>query len=155
MQFPLEQAVLQNFTVACNVISLSFPFSRDWIFHNYTSMPLHLSHFSLLYVPWRLPFPLAYHINLFFSSYNRNPLFTIKTNSYHFCKLSLVKLPSAHGKQNQDSEFSNEEEIIGAGSTEISDERGGQVQGSLTEYLHPLEGLLVCLGHLPDQKLPV
>lgn len=29
----------------------------------------------------------------------RNPSLTIKTNSYHFCKLSLVKKPYANAKQ--------------------------------------------------------
>ncbi|KAK4793872.1 hypothetical protein SAY86_011866 [Trapa natans] len=72
----------------------------------------------------------------------RNPIFTIKTNSYHFCKLSLVKFPSSHGKQNHNS-FSNEEESRRAASTEISDERGGQTQGSLREY-----------SHTPEEDLP-
>lgn len=90
---------------------------------------------------------------MLFSPYDRNPLFTIKTDSYHFCKLSLVKFPFANGKQNQESEFSNEEEIRRAACTEISDEGGGQVEGSMIEYSGTSEGLWVNLGNLLDQKL--
>ncbi|PKI45698.1 hypothetical protein CRG98_034014, partial [Punica granatum] len=76
----------------------------------------------------------------------RNPLLTIETNSYHFCKLSLVKLPSAHGRQNEVSEPSHEVEVR-KDAVEISTDKG-EVQGSLTadsrnseEEDSPAEGL--------------
>ncbi|KAL2458024.1 Protein DECREASED SIZE EXCLUSION LIMIT 1 [Forsythia ovata] len=71
---------------------------------------------------------------------SRNPLTTVKTNSYHFCKLSLLSKPSAKIKQTEvlknnqdveDREVSNDSQSFLGSQMEISTQVEGddQVEG--------------------------
>ena len=54
----------------------------------------------------------------------RDPSLTIKTNSYHFCKLSLVKKPYASAKQAEGPTNFCEREIKEADDAESLHDRG-------------------------------
>ncbi|KAG6648533.1 hypothetical protein CIPAW_07G153400 [Carya illinoinensis] len=63
----------------------------------------------------------------------RNPSVTIKTNTYHFCKLSLVKKPSAHAPQAEGHCYHDETEFRGAFDLESLDGSKEKAERGLTE----------------------
>lgn len=76
----------------------------------------------------------------------RRPIFTIKTSTYHFCKLSLVKIPcSAHGTQsglsgsNSDSEPQRVLIEENTGSHGVNPSEGSQEyeQGNVQPFQNP------------------
>ena len=70
----------------------------------------------------------------------RSPLVTIKTNAYHFCKLSLVKKPRSFRvpvpRNDLGSETREADELGSLGDTE------GRDQGNSTEHSGDFKGLL-------------
>lgn len=76
-----------------------------------------------------------------YHAFFRSPLLMIKTNSYHFCKLSLVKEPNAcstRGSEPKDDHDSEAREADGLGNLdgkgwfrENSDDCSNNVQGLL------------------------
>lgn len=72
----------------------------------------------------------------------RNPSVTIKTNTYHFCKLSLVKKPSAHAPQAEGHCYHDETEFRGAFDLESLDGSKEKAERGLTESSNVVGGLL-------------
>ncbi|XP_041017444.1 protein DECREASED SIZE EXCLUSION LIMIT 1 isoform X3 [Juglans microcarpa x Juglans regia] len=64
---------------------------------------------------------------------SRNPSVTIKTNTYHFCKLSLVKKPSAHALQAEGHSYHDETEFRGTFDLESLDDSKEKAERGLTE----------------------
>ncbi|KAE8057206.1 hypothetical protein FH972_013914 [Carpinus fangiana] len=64
---------------------------------------------------------------------SRNPSLTIKTNTYHFCKLSVVKKPSACAPQAEGPNYYHEMEVRETVDPESVDDSREKAQGSLTE----------------------
>lgn len=64
---------------------------------------------------------------------SRNPSLTIRTNSYHFCKLSLVKKPSACVGQTKEHKHYRDIGVKGTADVEVLDGGRGKAQRSLTE----------------------
>ncbi|XP_059460679.1 protein DECREASED SIZE EXCLUSION LIMIT 1 isoform X2 [Corylus avellana] len=64
---------------------------------------------------------------------SRNPSLTIKTNTYHFCKLSVVKMPSACAPQAEGPNYHHEMEVRETVDSESMDDSREKAQGSLTE----------------------
>ena len=73
---------------------------------------------------------------------DRNPTLTIRTNSYHFCKLSLVKMPHASAKVAEGSTHDSERESRETADTECLHNSGGKTTGSEIECSTSHEGLL-------------
>ncbi|KAL4650120.1 hypothetical protein ACB092_01G063800 [Castanea dentata] len=67
---------------------------------------------------------------------SRNPSLTIKTNTYHFCKLSLVKKPSACAPQAEDLKYYHEREVRETADSESLEDSGVKAGGSLPECSH-------------------
>ncbi|KAK4599931.1 hypothetical protein RGQ29_009829 [Quercus rubra] len=67
---------------------------------------------------------------------SRNPLLTIKTNTYHFCKLSLVKKPSACAPQAEGLKYYHEREVRETADSESLEDTGGKAGRSLPECSH-------------------
>ena len=63
---------------------------------------------------------------------DRTPSLTIKTNAYHFCKLSLVKKPIANAKQGKETV-----------DIEISDDSRGKTAENQVEGSNSSEGLFM------------
>ncbi|KAK3231746.1 hypothetical protein Dsin_003627 [Dipteronia sinensis] len=64
---------------------------------------------------------------------SRNPTLTIRTNSYHFCKLSLVKMPHASAKVAEGPTHDSERESRETVDTERLHNSGGKTTGSEIE----------------------
>ncbi|KAL5778144.1 hypothetical protein ACOSP7_011070 [Xanthoceras sorbifolium] len=64
---------------------------------------------------------------------SRNPTLTIRTNSYHFCKLSLVKKPYASAKQPEGPTHESERESRETVDTERLHDSRGEATGSEIE----------------------
>lgn len=71
----------------------------------------------------------------------RTPSLTIHTNSYHFCKLSLVKKPSSCLKQGEGIKQGYDLEIREIANAEASDDSSRITRGSRAESSSALEGL--------------
>uniref|UniRef100_A0A2N9IZE0 Uncharacterized protein n=1 Tax=Fagus sylvatica TaxID=28930 RepID=A0A2N9IZE0_FAGSY len=69
-----------------------------------------------------------------------NPSLTIKTNTYHFCKLSLVKKPSACAPQAEGLKYYHEREVRETADSESLEDSRGRAEGSLTECSHTVTG---------------
>ena len=72
----------------------------------------------------------------------RSPLLTIKTNSYHFCKLSLVKKPNACTTRDPEPRDDHEleaREADGAGNLDGEEGRGRE---NNAEHSNNVQGLL-------------
>ncbi|XP_030950680.1 protein DECREASED SIZE EXCLUSION LIMIT 1 isoform X1 [Quercus lobata] len=67
---------------------------------------------------------------------SRNPSLTVKTNTYHFCKLSLVKKPSACAPQAEGLKYCHEREVRETADSESLEDSGGKAGGSLPEFSH-------------------
>ncbi|XP_075668747.1 protein DECREASED SIZE EXCLUSION LIMIT 1 [Castanea sativa] len=67
---------------------------------------------------------------------SRNPSLTIKTNTYHFCKLSLVKKPPACALQAEDLKYYHEREVRETADSESLEDSGVKAGGSLPESSH-------------------
>ncbi|KAA8537554.1 hypothetical protein F0562_027162 [Nyssa sinensis] len=61
---------------------------------------------------------------------SRIPSLTIQTNSYHFCKLSLVKKPSACGRQAEGPSHYHDMEARESADAENLDDNNAKVQGN-------------------------
>lgn len=72
----------------------------------------------------------------------RNPSLTIKTNTYHFCKLSLVKNPSACAPQAEGLKYYHEREVRETADSESLEDSGGKAGGSLPECSHTVTGFV-------------
>ncbi|KAK9269865.1 hypothetical protein L1049_025438 [Liquidambar formosana] len=70
---------------------------------------------------------------------SRIPSLTIRTNSYHFCKLSLVKKPSACVTQAEGPKHCHDMVVRETVDAEILDDGRGKAQGSLTECCSTVE----------------
>lgn len=79
--------------------------------------------------------------------HNRVPSVTIKTNAYHFCKLSLVKQPSGFSSHDDGPKcISNiDEKPVEEETFRYSGER---VQGISTEHACRSEGLFKSMVHV-------
>ncbi|KAK3006082.1 hypothetical protein RJ639_015626 [Escallonia herrerae] len=69
---------------------------------------------------------------------SRTPSLTIKTNAYHFCKMSLVKKPYASARQAEGLKIPRAVEV-GETTDTIPNESGGRVQGSPTDSFCTIE----------------
>uniref|UniRef100_A0A5B6ZXR7 Protein DECREASED SIZE EXCLUSION LIMIT 1 n=1 Tax=Davidia involucrata TaxID=16924 RepID=A0A5B6ZXR7_DAVIN len=70
---------------------------------------------------------------------SRIPSLTIQTNSYHFCKLSLVKKPSTCGRQAEGPNHHHDMEARESADAENLDDSNRKVQGSEMESSITLE----------------
>lgn len=71
----------------------------------------------------------------------RTPSLTIHTNSYHFCKLSLVKKPSYCLRQGERIKQGYDWEIREIANAEASDDSSRMSRGSPVESSSTVEGL--------------
>ncbi|KAJ9674855.1 hypothetical protein PVL29_024032 [Vitis rotundifolia] len=72
--------------------------------------------------------------SLIFNFDNRSPSLTIKTNSYHFCKLSLMKKPCACARQAEGPKHYHDMDVKDTVDAEMLNDSSGKAQESLTEY---------------------
>ncbi|KAG5543093.1 hypothetical protein RHGRI_015993 [Rhododendron griersonianum] len=72
-------------------------------------------------------------------SLSRTPSLTLHTNSYHFCKLSLVKKPSSCLRQGEGIKQGYDSEIREIAKAEASDDSSRMSQGSSVESSSTLE----------------
>lgn len=75
------------------------------------------------------------------SVHDRSPSVTIETNSYHFCKLSLVKKPYACTTQVQRLNHDCEIEAREFKHGKVLDDTRKNAQGSLIDHSSNFEGL--------------
>ena len=73
---------------------------------------------------------------------NRSPSLTIKTNSYHFCKLSLMKKPCASARQVEGPKHYHDMDFKGTVDVEMMSDSSGKAQENLIECSGKLKGLL-------------
>lgn len=73
--------------------------------------------------------------------HDRSPSVTIETNSYHFCKLSLVKKPYACSARVQGLSHDCEIETAEIKHGEVQDDTSKSAQGSLIDHSSNFEGL--------------
>lgn len=78
---------------------------------------------------------------LILNFHNRSPSLTIKTNSYHFCKLSLMKRPGDCASQAEGPKHFHNVDVKDSIDAEILNDGSGKAQESLTECSGKLKGL--------------
>ncbi|XP_034674157.1 protein DECREASED SIZE EXCLUSION LIMIT 1 isoform X1 [Vitis riparia] len=71
--------------------------------------------------------------SLIFNFDNRSPSLTIKTNAYHFCKLSLMKKPCACARQAEGPKHYHDMDVKDTVDAEMLNDSSGKAQESLTE----------------------
>lgn len=71
----------------------------------------------------------------------RTPSLTLHTNSYHFCKLSLVKKPSSCLRQGEGIKQGYDSEIREIAKAEALDDNSRMSQRNSVESSSTLEGL--------------
>ncbi|RVX15200.1 Protein decreased size exclusion limit 1 [Vitis vinifera] len=64
---------------------------------------------------------------------SRSPSLTIKTNAYHFCKLSLMKKPCACARQAEGPKHYHDMDVKDTVDAEMLNDSSGKAQESLTE----------------------
>lgn len=79
--------------------------------------------------------------SLIFNFDNRSPSLTIKTNAYHFCKLSLMKKPCACARQAEGPKHYHDMDVKDTVDAEMLNDSSGKAQESLTECSGKLKGL--------------